>query len=208
MITLPSHREFQLRMEHLPIRRAMCASSPVQDESRRLGFTRPKSMWKVWRRSVLVCLVLCSGTLIAPSSTLAQPQRIGPAPPILAFPAEGRIARLSYPGNADLTFSWRAGAGGQTPTRFQVCVAGQGQACSAPSAWIFPIAGAPPITGTSYRARLPAAFQGTQPIAVSGRRPRHLQLRCAETIGMAAAAADARRAGGQCERVVATDLHD
>jgi hypothetical protein len=107
-----------------------------------------------WFLLIVILYVLLS------TVTLAQPQRIGPAPPILQYPAEGLVARLSYPGNVDLTFGWQPGEGGQAPTRFLVCVAELGQACSAPSAWVFPVAGAPPITSTSYRARLPAAFQG------------------------------------------------
>ena len=103
-----------------------------------------------------------SCTLVALSAAMpgmAQ-QRIGPSAPILANPPAGHTVHLTHPANTTLAFAWQPGAGGLAPTRYQVCVTEEQKACGAPGAWILPFTGQPPLTATTYAARLPASFQG------------------------------------------------
>jgi SusE outer membrane protein len=83
-----------------------------------------------------------------------------PAAPVLVAPSASAAVNLAAPANTTLTFAWQPGTGGRAPTRYTLCMTEEGKACNQPGAWVFPFSGQPPITGTTYAARLPGTFQG------------------------------------------------
>src|SRR5262245_17907976 len=113
-----------------------------------------------YRISIIIVLFLQIACMLVstPPSARGQagitlePQIAGA--PTLASPAANVIIDRSTVGSSSPP------PRGTAPTRYQVCVADEGQSCQQPGASIFPPAGQPAITGTSYTVSLPVRFQG------------------------------------------------
>ncbi|HKQ73372.1 MAG TPA: hypothetical protein VJ810_06585 [Blastocatellia bacterium] len=106
---------------------------------------------------VFILQIACM-LVFAPPSALGQvvniPETQNAGAPILTSPvANATVDR------ATAQFNWLP-PNGTAPTRYQVCVADEGQSCQQPGALIYQLAGQAPITGTSYTVSLPSRLQG------------------------------------------------
>src|SRR5262245_19842204 len=130
-----------------------------------------------YRISIFIVLFLQIASMLVstPPSTLGQagitPEAQNAGAPILVSPAANATVD-----RATVQFTWRPPSG-ITPTRYQVCVADEGQTCQQPGAVIYQLAGQAPITGTSYTVSLPARLQGKRfQWSVSACVPPRLQI--------------------------------